>query len=67
MPKLAAAGLAADIDHPVYDCFHLALAIQTGYPLVTADARFHAKVHAHPYPSDRIPHVARAAPRRMAR
>ncbi len=62
MPQLtaAAAGLAADIDHPVYDC--LALAIQTGYPVVTADARFHDKVRAHPYLSDRILHVAHAAP-----
>ena len=69
MPQLtaAAAGLAADIDHPVYDCFYLALAIQTGYPVVTADARFHDKVRAHPYLSDRILHVARAAPRRAAR
>ena len=69
MPQLAAAAvrLAADVDHPVYDCFYLALAIQTGYPVVTADARFHDKLRAHPYPSDRILHVARAAPRRMAR
>ncbi len=69
MPQLAAAAarLAADVDHPVYDCFYLALAIQTGYPVVTADARFHDKLRAHPYLSDRILHVARAAPRRMAR
>ena len=46
---------------------YLALAIQTGYPPVTADARLHAKARAHPYPSDRILHVARAAPCRMAR
>ena len=67
MPQLtaAAARLAADIDHPVYDCF--ALAIQTGYPVVTADVRFHDKVRAHPYLSDRILHVARAAPRRATR
>ena len=25
----AAARLAADLDHPVYDCFYLALAVQT--------------------------------------
>lgn len=65
MPQLAAAAarLAADIDHPVYDCFYLALAIQTGYPVVTADVRFHDKVRVHPYLSDRILHVGRVAAR----
>ena len=66
MPQLAAR-LAADADRPVYDCFYLALAIRTGYPVVTADARLHDKLRAHPCPSDRILQVARAAPRRMAR
>ena len=32
----AAARLTADIGHPVHDCFYLSLAIQTGYPVVTA-------------------------------
>lgn len=50
--------LAVDLDHPVYDCFYLALAIQEQYPVVTADARFHAKVSGHPYLADRIMHVA---------
>ena len=54
----AAARLAADLDHPVYDCFYLALAVQTQYPMVTADRRFHDKVRGHPYLSDRIEHVA---------
>ena len=58
----AAARLAVDLDHPVYDCFYLALAIQTQYPVVTADARFNDKVRAHPYLSDRIVHVSHAAP-----
>ncbi len=57
----AAARLAADLDHPVYDCFYLSLAIQEQHPVVTADTRFHAKVHAHPYLSDHIIHVAEAA------
>ena len=63
MPQLtaAAARLAADLDHPVYDCFYLSLAIHSQYPVVTADARFHDKVRAHPYLSDRIVHVAQAA------
>ena len=54
----AAARLAVDLDHPVYDCFYLALAVQEQYPVVTADARFHEKVRGHPYLSDRITHVA---------
>lgn len=56
----AAARLAVDLDHPVYDCFYLALAIQTQYPVVTADARFKDRVRAHPYLSDRIVHVSHA-------
>ena len=60
MRQLAAAAtrLAVDLDHPVYDCFYLALAVQEQYPVVTADARFHEKVRGHPYLSDRITHVA---------
>ena len=54
----AATRLAADLDHPVYDCFYLALAVQTQYPVVTADTRFHNKVRAHPYLSDRIERLA---------
>ena len=63
MRQLAAAAgrLAMDLDHPVYDCFYLALALQEQYPVVTADARFHDKVRAHPYLSDRIQHVANVA------
>ena len=57
----AAARLADDLDHPVYDCFYLALAVQTQYPVVTADMRFHDKVRAHPYLSDLIVHVADTA------
>ena len=64
MPDLAPAAsrLGADLGHPVYDCFYLALAIQTQYPVVTADKRFHDKVRGHPYLSDRIVHVAQASP-----
>ena len=60
MRQLAAAAtrLAVDLDHPVYDCFYLALAVQEQYPVVTADARFHSKVRNHAYLSDRIMHVA---------
>ena len=54
----SAVRLAFDLDHPVYDCFDLALAIQEQYPMVTPDARFHGKVSGHPYLADRITHVA---------
>ncbi|MYB52605.1 MAG: type II toxin-antitoxin system VapC family toxin [Acidobacteriia bacterium] len=50
--------LAVDLDHPVYDCFYLALAIQEQYRVVTADGRFHRKVSGHPYLADRITHLA---------
>lgn len=64
MLELAAAAsrLGADLAHPVYDCFYLALAIQTQYPVVTADKRFHDKVRGHPYLSDRIVHLAQTSP-----
>ena len=58
---VAAARLAIDLDHPVYDCFYLALAILEQYPVVTADERFHDKVRRHPYLADRIVHVAQVA------
>ena len=54
----SATRLALDLDHPVYDCFYLALSMQQQYPVVTADERFHDKVRAHPYLSDQIVHVA---------
>ena len=69
MSRLAAdaARLAVDIDHPVYDCFYLVLAVRTGYPVVTADVRFHDKARAHPRLSDRIRHVASAPARETPR
>lgn len=33
----AAARLMTSYGHPIYDCFYLALAERTGFPLVTAD------------------------------
>ncbi len=53
----SASRLAVDLDHPVYDCFYLALGIQEHYPVVTADSRFHGAVRAHPYLADQIVHV----------
>ncbi len=40
----AAASLALRLEHPVYDCLYLALAIHRDIPLVTADRRFHTAV-----------------------
>jgi predicted nucleic acid-binding protein len=54
----SAARPATDLDHPTYDCFYLALAVQEQYPVVTADQRFYDIVHKHPYLSDRVVHVA---------
>ncbi len=54
----AATRLAHDLDHPVYDCFYLALALHAQYPVVTADTRFFGKVYGHPYLSDRVVHLA---------
>jgi predicted nucleic acid-binding protein len=34
--------LAVDLEHPVYDCVYLTLALREGVPLVTADRRLAA-------------------------
>ena len=39
-----AAAIAAQLDHPVYDCFYLALAEVRHLPLLTADARLLARL-----------------------
>ncbi len=39
-----AAAMAIDLGHPLKDCIYLALAMELGCELVTADARFAAKV-----------------------
>lgn len=54
----AAARLAADLGHPIHDCFYLALAIQEKAPLVTADVRFSDRVGSHPYLSESIARLA---------
>ena len=53
----AAARLTSDLEHPVYDCFYLALALQEQRPVVTADRRFYSVVRAHPYLAESIVHV----------
>jgi predicted nucleic acid-binding protein len=45
---LAAADLAHVLDHPVYDCLYLAVAIGEHTHVVTADSRFHAAVDRSP-------------------
>lgn len=40
--------LSTELNHPVYDCLYLALARQTGVPVVTADLRFAGIVQRFP-------------------
>ncbi|HZK88851.1 MAG TPA: type II toxin-antitoxin system VapC family toxin [Stellaceae bacterium] len=44
-----ATAIAAELDHPVYDCFYLALAEARQAPLVTADCRLLAKLQGSPW------------------
>ena len=46
-----AAALARELDHPVYDCFYLALAEAENVPLVTADRRLVAALGTTPLAS----------------
>lgn len=43
-----AAALARELDHPVYDCFYLALAEAEGAALITADRRLVESVRGRP-------------------
>lgn len=52
---LLAARLAGELDHPVYDCLYLALAIARDAALATADLRFARVVlRASALPADRL-------------
>jgi len=42
-----AVGLAIEIDHPIYDCLYLALALARGAQVVSADRRFATAVRRH--------------------
>lgn len=53
--------LARDLDHPVYDCFYLALAIREQYPVVTADHRFYNAVRQRQYLASFVTHLEDAA------
>ena len=57
-----AAVLAHELDHPVYDCFYLALSEAEDAPLVTADRRLIAKVAGTPFAA-RTLHLSAAAAR----
>jgi len=45
---LAAAELALELGHPIYDCLYLAMAIREGAVVVTADRRFRDAVDRSP-------------------
>jgi len=46
--------LAKELDHPVYDCAYLALALHLDAVYVTADRRFWRKARANPGLQDRV-------------
>jgi predicted nucleic acid-binding protein len=47
--SIRAASLAQALDHPIYDCFYLALAEREGIPLITADQRLLARLVGTPW------------------
>jgi len=54
----AAGRLALDLDHALYDCFYLALAIEENCAVITADTRFADKLGRHSYLCDRLLRLA---------
>jgi predicted nucleic acid-binding protein len=56
-----AAAIAAELDHPVYDCFYLALAEARHFPFVTADARLLSKLGASRWAASAV-HLAQYRP-----
>lgn len=46
--------IAAQLDHPVYDCLYIALAEARQIPLVTADARLLAKLAGSPWAANAL-------------
>jgi predicted nucleic acid-binding protein len=58
-----AAAIALELDHPVYDCFYLALSETQNAPLVTADRRLILKAKGTPF-AQRTVHLSETADRR---
>jgi predicted nucleic acid-binding protein len=50
----AALTIAHGLTHPIYDCCYLALALEEGVVVVTANRRFRSAVTAHPTLADRV-------------
>jgi predicted nucleic acid-binding protein len=46
--------IALELQHPIYDCVYLAVAIATDRTLVTADERFLAKLAGSRFGRDRV-------------
>jgi predicted nucleic acid-binding protein len=53
-----ALALSIEVDHPVYDCLYLALAIREGATVVTADERFVSAARRHKKWSDYVERLA---------
>ncbi len=62
MQELSASAIriAAELDHAVYDCYYLALAIRSKCTVVTADKRFHNKVRSRADLAVHIVHISEA-------
>jgi predicted nucleic acid-binding protein len=54
-------GIALDLGEPIYDCIYLAAALAIDRRLITADARFAAKVSKSKFGKDRIEVLAKTA------
>lgn len=57
-----ALALAAELQHPVYDCLYLALALRENTHVATADRRFAALATKHPHLAGRIKPLASLIP-----
>ncbi len=58
---VAALRLAVELRHPAYDCLYLALAVEIGGRLVSADRRFVERVRRHPTVAERVSLLAELA------
>lgn len=58
---LSAGAMAVALDHPAYDCFYLALAMEEQAPFVTADASLVRKLRAARFSEAEVMTLAEAA------